>query len=262
MAVQGENLFLGTWDWSIGLRALDVLGKMFGFQFGFDFFRSSDGIQWRAISRTGLGDGLNFGGRTFAPTPFGLFVGTARPQGGGQVFQCTLPDCRTNPLSGPAIDAPQGLQAASETLTGRTVVLSWLPVPGAVRYRVFRMTARPITDILPTGSTISVPDTDSTVTGDQVRQGALDGVCVADPPDALCSVVEALKPEAVGPVAAFPGPVVQVAIRYNTFFTEPAPTDLQSIYFVRAEDTNGNLSEPSNFVGGPSKAGPFIHPLP
>ena len=48
-----------------------------------------------------------------------------------------------------ALPAPQNLQAASEALTGRNVVLSWSPVPGAVRYRVYRMTAKGVDDILP-----------------------------------------------------------------------------------------------------------------
>jgi hypothetical protein len=41
-------------------------------------------------------------------------------------------------------------------------------------------------------------------------------------------------------------------------FVEPAPTPLQSLYFVRAVDAEGNLSAPSNFVGGPSKGAPPI----
>ena len=262
MGTQGGDLFIGTWDWSIGLRTLPRLDRMFGFQYGFDLLRSSDGVEWRAVSRTGLGDGLNFGGRSFEPTPLGLFVGTARPQGGAEVYRCARPDCRTDPLRAPTLPAPRRLRAASEVLTGRTVVLSWLPVAGAARYRVYRMTVRPLADILPLGSTVRGGDGDVTV--EEAVAGALDGGCAADSPDAVCSLIEALRDEAeaAGPVAAFPGPVVQVGIRSLPSFTEPAPTDLQSIYFVRAEDADGHLSEPSNFVGGPSKAGPFIHPLP
>src|ERR1039458_8738638 len=37
-------------------------------------------------------------------------------------------------------------------------------------------------------------------------------------------------------------------------FTETAPSTLQLLYFVRAGDANGNLSAPSNLVGGPSLA--------
>jgi hypothetical protein len=37
-------------------------------------------------------------------------------------------------------------------------------------------------------------------------------------------------------------------------FSETSPSTLQVLYFVRAEDDNGNLSAPSNLVGGPSLA--------
>lgn len=43
-------------------------------------------------------------------------------------------------------------------------------------------------------------------------------------------------------------------------FQEPAPTEFQSLYFVRARDANGNLSLPSNVVGGPSRAVPVSFP--
>jgi hypothetical protein len=48
-------------------------------------------------------------------------------------------------------------------------------------------------------------------------------------------------------------PFVQVAITSNTVFSETARNDHQSLYYVRAQDAQGNLSRPSNFVGAPSK---------
>jgi hypothetical protein len=41
-------------------------------------------------------------------------------------------------------------------------------------------------------------------------------------------------------------------------YTETLPTQLQSLYFVRSEDANGNLSQASNIVGAPS----FNQPTP
>ena len=214
MAVHNGHLYLGTWDWSVGLRTVEGLDKLFGFQFGFDLLRTDDGVRWNAVSRSGMGDPLNFGGRSFASTPYGLFMGTARPVGGAQVYRCNGTGCDPEVT---ALAAPGDLRAVSAILSGREVILSWNPVPGAVRYRVYRMTMRGIEDIVP------LP---------------IDGA------------------------AALPNPIVQVASHVNTFHTETAPTDEQSIYFVRAEDAEGNLSPPSNFVGGPSKAGPFVNPLP
>jgi hypothetical protein len=37
-------------------------------------------------------------------------------------------------------------------------------------------------------------------------------------------------------------------------YGETAPNTLQSLYFIVAEDALGNLSSPSNVVGGPSLA--------
>jgi len=37
-------------------------------------------------------------------------------------------------------------------------------------------------------------------------------------------------------------------------YTETAPSTLQSLYFVVAENNSSDLSSPSNFVGGPSFA--------
>jgi len=56
-------------------------------------------------------------------------------------------------------------------------------------------------------------------------------------------------------VHSAPGPVTFVTRVSGTTFSEPAPSAiLQLLYFVRAEDANGNLSAPSNIVGGPSLA--------
>jgi hypothetical protein len=63
----------------------------------------------------------------------------------------------------------------------------------------------------------------------------------------------AVEPGATIP-AAFPLAPRVVAVVQQTTFTQPAPTVLQSLYFIRAVDADGNLSRPSNLVGGPSKA--------
>ncbi len=48
---------------------------------GFDLWRSEDGSGWNAVSRNGFDNGYNYGVRTMASTPAGLFVGTANPFG-------------------------------------------------------------------------------------------------------------------------------------------------------------------------------------
>lgn len=48
---------------------------------GFQLWRSADGVHWEPVTRDGFGNKFNWGGRTFASTPHGLFVGTANPFG-------------------------------------------------------------------------------------------------------------------------------------------------------------------------------------
>lgn len=206
MGTWQDHLYVLTWDWSVGLQSSVFsvsLDKMFSTNYGFNIYRSSDGIQWTAVTHTGLGDVNNSGGRSIEPTPFGLFIGTARQGGGLQIFRTDGP--APDPVHLPA---PKNLVAASEAEVGRLVDLTWDPSPGAVRYQVYRARVNPIDEIIPSFT---------------------------------------------GP-AAFPLPYQVRALPTATSFSEPAPTVMQSIYFVRAEDADGNLSPPSNLVGGPSKA--------
>jgi len=46
--------------------------------------------------------------------------------------------------------------------------------------------------------------------------------------------------------------IAQVAASPTPVYNEAMPTTIQSLYFIRSEDNNGNLSLPSNIVGAPS----------
>jgi hypothetical protein len=293
MAGHQGSLYLTTWDASTGLRYFRTLDTIFGFQFGFDFFRSQDGVHWEAITRGGMWDSGNIGGRSILSTEAGLFLGTARNRDGAQVFQCRPPNC--TPLepqlhldracvadevrearAGPSrrtvrnrdtpsslrceqrdeaadeilIDRPRVLEAESEEVSGREVILRWLPVSGAVQYRIYRSTVQGITTYL-AGLTIEVPGIGEVTIAD-ILNGALDHLCTPSTPQ-ICTIIEGVK----NPLVGLPGPFVQVGIRTANFFSETAPTAYQSIYFVRAEDSEGNLSTASNFVGAPSKGAPW-----
>jgi SAM-dependent methyltransferase len=54
--------------------AIDQLG-------GFDFWRTRDGKIWLPVTRNGFANPFNYGVRTMASSPHGLFVGTANPFG-------------------------------------------------------------------------------------------------------------------------------------------------------------------------------------
>jgi SAM-dependent methyltransferase len=90
------HLYLGTYDWSVwapyvrpealpeGLRkriervSVDTIVKLLS---GFDLWRSADGVNWVPVTRNGFGNPFNFGLRTMAASPHGLFLGVANPFG-------------------------------------------------------------------------------------------------------------------------------------------------------------------------------------
>ena len=71
--------------------------------------------------------------------------------------------------------------------------------------------------------------------------------------DLLPTIKAYANPQAsTNTLVGFPSAPVEVAVVRTNSYTETAPTTLQSNYWVRAEDVNGMLSEPSNIVGAPS----------
>ena len=51
------------------------------FEGGFDLWSTGDGVTWLPVTTTGFGNPYNYGLRTMASTPHGLFLGTANPFG-------------------------------------------------------------------------------------------------------------------------------------------------------------------------------------
>jgi len=96
MDVHDNWLYAGTLDWGVILRFSDLKKKprrrprlldeagVEGFiknHAGFDLWRTRDGENWVNVTHTGFGNAFNYGCRTLASTPYGLFVGTANPFG-------------------------------------------------------------------------------------------------------------------------------------------------------------------------------------
>lgn len=102
MAVHRDWLYVATMDSSIALRNPDMLGKVIPEEYqklvdrfgeritnlfgGFDLWKTRNGVQWYPVTTTGFGDKFNIGVRTMVSTPLGLFVGTANPYYGAQVW--------------------------------------------------------------------------------------------------------------------------------------------------------------------------------
>jgi hypothetical protein len=291
MGVGSQGLYMGTWDQSSNDVPNPTLGPLWSQEYGTDVWRSPDGVNWTFVSKTGLGDGNNTGSRSFAATPFGLYMGTARSVGGTQVFnldngnldfnkdgvidrqdvdlmrarlntkaarnaamdldrdgkiteadvqlltsQCTYPNCAV-PAIGPRSSTltPPVAHSAPGPLGG-AVSIVWNVVSGASDYLVYRITCSP---------SVSTP----------APAAAANAAAACNAPGApsICTML----PHAVASTTAlygypsapeFLGRVTAMA------YGETAPNTLQSLYFIVAEDALGNLSSPSNVVGGPSLA--------
>jgi hypothetical protein len=96
MEVHENWLYASTMDWSIILKfsklhekpsrvarliAQSGVDDFVSHNGGFELWRTADGVNWVPVSRTGMGNPYNFGGRNLVSTPHGLFVGTANPFG-------------------------------------------------------------------------------------------------------------------------------------------------------------------------------------
>ncbi len=96
MAEHNGWLYVGTMEWSVTLGYAELenrshkVRKVMGdvglqniveSQGGFDLWRTSDGINWIPVDKRGFDNPYNYGLRTLASTPLGLFIGTANPFG-------------------------------------------------------------------------------------------------------------------------------------------------------------------------------------
>jgi len=300
MGVGGQGLYLGTWDWSadhatnLAKGSAPAFSVLWSQEYGTDIWRTPDGVHWQFVSKTGLGDGNNTGGRSFSSTPFGLYMGTARSVGGTQIFlldntnldfnrdgvvdqkdvalmtarlnqpatahdpmdlngdgkitsgdvamlktQCKYVNCQTPPRQPPTNSlTPPVLYSSPGALgTGNPVSLSWNAVSGAMDYLVYRIA-------LSTSQTVP-PPADPVVEKCRTATGTV---------RATCSQLSAFQSANSTASFGYPGPPMLVTRVTGTSFAENALTDLQSLYFVRTEDASGDLSPPSNVVGGPSLA--------
>lgn len=87
-------LYVTTFDWNLYLQwahraspTAQRLVKHFGIDRlveiggGFEIYRTKDGVNWIPVSRNGMGNPYNYGGRTLVSAPEGMFIGTANPFG-------------------------------------------------------------------------------------------------------------------------------------------------------------------------------------
>ena len=184
--------------------------------------------------------------------------------------QCTFPNCAQVAPPGMIFTPPpatfQGfLHAAPQITVGNTVQLDWPAQPGAARYHIYRYTTTPplqlllggaptVTINLSTQLTINVPQ--------DILAGVLNPACPLNEDQLwfcqLSDIVQTASAPAAPPsqltYVGFPAALQEIGQTTATTYSEAMPTTIQSIYFVRAEDSSGNLGAASNIVGAPSFA--------
>ncbi|WP_300462911.1 alpha/beta hydrolase [Desulfobacula sp.] len=266
MASDDDYLYLGTWDWStmfMGTAPLFLLNRAFTEQYGFDLYRSADGIHWDMMSLSGMTTPDSTGVRSLEPTPYGMMLGTAGGNRlGASVFQNIGGE-------GGAFPAPEKLKAATISEVGQATQLTWDSVPGASRYFLYRTTLIALEELFKqSDANVELVDKNGDVvnaTLDDIVAGKYDYLCDGIVGDTTaCAALQQLQTMPVSEEAVtvathpflFPVGYQLIAVTENTTYSESAPTDLQSIYFVRAENSVGDLSVPSNIVAAPSKANP------
>jgi hypothetical protein len=160
--------------------------------------------------------------------------------------QCTYPSCTVPAIQPAAITLASPLLYSAPGVLGGTVSLSWQPVSGAVDYLVYRIALSPSQTTPPPGMSLTTGLT-------PVSNSQVVSACSNPTNATLCSQLP--EAQAAGTTAyGFPGPPQLLTRVSGTAYSETPPNTLQALYFIRAEDASGNLSTPSNVVGGPSLA--------
>lgn len=168
--------------------------------------------------------------------------------------QCSVAGCGVQPPPAPiTVLAPTNVASLSNS----SVSLTWTPVPGALKYRVYRQTQLTVPNYFPNtlpGTIVSFYNATFTFPQD-VLSGSLNTLCPQGltSPDQICKFFGLIQLgyEANSGIG-FPTPPVYLGTTTSTSYQEAPASALQSVYFVRAEDAQGNLSEPSNLAAAPS----------
>ena len=98
--------YVGTYDASTFLHTIPWLEPILRPHMGFDLYASQDGVHFTMITRTGFDDMFNDGLRTLESTPYGLFLGTANPYYGLQIWRAAAGE--TYPVYLPLVQVSAG----------------------------------------------------------------------------------------------------------------------------------------------------------
>jgi len=295
MGVGSQGLYLGTWDQSTdNYFPNPTLGPLWSQEYGTDLWRSPDGIHWTFVSKTGMGDGNNTGTRSSAATPFGLFMGTAREQGGTQVFNVdngnldlnkdgvidaedvSLMQARVNTKakSHDPMDLNQDgkISSADVALLKTQCTYPNCAIP-AIKPKSSTLTP-PVAHGCPgaqcNNGTITITWTSVSGAADYLvyrislspsdtqpppaAPALVNAACTQSNAPSICSMLPHASSPGVTGLYGYPSAPEFLGRVTATTYSEAEVNSLQALYFVVAEDASGNLSSPSNTVAAPSFA--------
>ena len=93
-------------DWT-GLKMYSFIGqKLQNSTWGFDLLKTSDGVNFDVVTDSGFNDMYNYGGRSLVATDSGLYVGTANPFFGAQLWRITSGNSENPDTDNPNPDNP------------------------------------------------------------------------------------------------------------------------------------------------------------
>ena len=87
MRIYDGRLYIGTFDAATSLRTYPSTVRWVTPEMGFDLWWTADGNYFTLVDQTGFGDEFNIGARTMVDTPYGLFLGSANDSGGLKIYQ-------------------------------------------------------------------------------------------------------------------------------------------------------------------------------
>ena len=221
-------LYVGTNDHSTSFRNIPIIDLLFHRKMGFDLYATPNGWYFEPITTTGFGDIFNESARTFASTPYGLFLGSQSSYYGLNIWRGSK-DIAT-------MLSPDRLE--TEYVKDK-VILSWEAPKGASRYRIFRAKSVLISEIMSPDLLLAE------MVDEIVGSGGVPDEWLTELQD--CG----LQPD-----DTFMEPFVEIGSTNQSFFVgeKMSPTKPFCHYYVVAEDDRGKISQPSNLVRSPSLA--------
>lgn len=254
MAEHEDVLYMSTLDQSSQLADIPELAEELGGKFGFDLYATADGVNMTPITVNGLGDPFQVGVRTFASTPYGLYVGGVSYSYGFKLYRYVSPatSASTSATTSPATSAVEQTETLYLPLfrdtQGRPAGTSAQPAQQAVSAPT-RLMAEPVDNHV----VLSWEGAGDGTTYHILRAGTLD---VELPP----SVGEDpfLGIPAPDPNEPILGSFAEIGTTQETFFVDDTaePGEMYH-YYVVAEDQTGAISNPSNLARVPLLLSPM-----